>query len=265
MKNRLKKILVESGYYTHLRYSTLFYCYQSIFKSEAIKQEKQEIDFYRSFLPSTNLVFDIGGYDGHKAAAFLQIAEKVVCCEPDPTNYKVLKTRFRHKKNKVFLENVALGAEEGIGTMFLHHEASAFNTLNAKFKEVTESDNLQKWNEKIKFQKSVPVKTTTLDKLISKYGLPYFIKIDVEGYELEVMKGLSQPVPFISIECLLPDFKEELQQNIQLFLHLDAGAKFNIAVHEKLLFEKFIPHKDLLSYLAHFNQHHFELVVRMNA
>lgn len=265
MKQRIKRFLQEKHLYTYVKYSPVFHFYETIFKPQVRKQEKQEIDFYRSFLPSTNLVFDIGGYDGHKTAAFLHIAEKVVCCEPDPTNYKVLKTRFRHKKNKVFLENVALGAEEGIGTMFLHHEASAFNTLNAKFKEVTESDNLQKWNEKIKFQKSVPVKTTTLDKLISKFGLPYFIKIDVEGYELEVLKGLSKPVPFISIECLMPDFKEELQQNIQLFLHLDAGAQFNIAVHEELLFEKFISHTYLLDYLAHFNQHHFELVVRMNA
>lgn len=265
MKNRLKKILVESGYYTHLRHSTLFHCYQSIFKPQARKHEQQEIDFYKSFLPSTNLLFDIGGYDGHKTAAFLHIAEKVVCCEPDPTNFKVLKIRFRQKQKRVFLENVALGAAEGVGTMFLHHEASAFNTLNPKFKDVTENDNLQKWSEKIKFQKSVPVTTTTLDKLICKYGLPYFIKIDVEGYELEVLKGLSQPVPYISIECLLPDFTEELQQNIQLFLHLDGRAQFNIAVHEKLLFEKFITHADLLNFLAQFNQHHFELVVRMNA
>lgn len=265
MKNRLKNILERSGYYTHLRYSTLFHFYQSIFKPGVRKQEQQEIAFYKSFLPSTNLVFDIGGYDGHKTVAFLHIADKVVCCEPDPTNFNVLKTRFRNKRARVFLENVALSADEGVGNMFLHHEASAFNTLNPKFKNVTESDNLQKWNEQIKFQKVIPVATTTLDSLIRKYGHPYFIKIDVEGYELEVIKGLSQPVPFISIECLLPDFRDELKENIELILNLDAQATFNIAVHEKLLFEKFLKHRALHDYLERFKQHHFELIIRMNA
>ncbi|HEV7330760.1 MAG TPA: FkbM family methyltransferase [Flavisolibacter sp.] len=265
MKQRIKRFLQEKHLYTRIKYSPVFHLYKTIFKPGERKRERREISFYHSFLPATNLIFDIGGYDGHKTAAFLHIADKVVCCEPDVTNFDVLKTRFRHQRNRVFLENVALGAEQGTGTMFLHHDASAFNTLNPKFKEITESDNLQKWNEKIRFQKTVPVTTTTLDNLISKYGHPYFIKIDVEGYELEVLKGLSKPVPFLSIECLLPDFSDELQQNIQLFLHLDAKAQFNMAVDEKLLFEKFISHTDLLNYVAYFNQHHFELIVRMNA
>jgi hypothetical protein len=53
-----------------------------------------------------------------------------------------------------------------------------------------------RWNERI------PVTVTTLDALIAHYGLPAFCKIDVEGYELEVLKGLSQPIPALSFEYL---------------------------------------------------------------
>ena len=46
---------------------------------------------------------------------------------------------------------------------------------------------------------------TTLDNLIAIYGKPTFIKIDVEGFEHEVLKGLSQNVKFISFEYTVPE------------------------------------------------------------
>ena len=44
------------------------------------------------------------------------------------------------------------------------------------------------------------VDVVTLDDLISRYGLPTFVKIDVEGYELEALRGLSVPVDVLSLE-----------------------------------------------------------------
>ena len=44
----------------------------------------------------------------------------------------------------------------------------------------------------------VPV--TTLDALIDRYGLPAFCKIDVEGFEEAVVRGLSRPIPSVSFE-----------------------------------------------------------------
>jgi FkbM family methyltransferase len=49
---------------------------------------------------------------------------------------------------------------------------------------------------------TVEVEVTTLDLLIKKHGLPYFCKIDVEGFETKVLKGLSQPIPILSFEFL---------------------------------------------------------------
>ena len=51
------------------------------------------------------------------------------------------------------------------------------------------------------------VTVTTLDALILRHGLPRFIKIDVEGFEREVLGGLSCQVPFLSFE-FTPEFGE---------------------------------------------------------
>ena len=47
---------------------------------------------------------------------------------------------------------------------------------------------------------SIRVPVTTLDQLILRYGRPYYCKVDVEGYEVEVFRGLTQPIPMISFE-----------------------------------------------------------------
>lgn len=44
------------------------------------------------------------------------------------------------------------------------------------------------------------VPMTTLDRLIAQFGTPAFIKIDVEGAELQVLKGLSDSVPVVCFE-----------------------------------------------------------------
>ncbi len=55
---------------------------------------------------------------------------------------------------------------------------------------------------RVRWDASESVEVTTLDALIRTHGTPRFIKIDVEGYEAEVLAGLSRPVGLIAIEAL---------------------------------------------------------------
>lgn len=263
MKKRIKSLLKKYNLYYVLRYSLLFRAYQYLFKQKDIQNEKKEIQFYKSFLSPCDLIFDIGAYDGHKTEAFLHIAKKVTACEPDPQSFATLKSRFRNKKKRVFLENKAVADTEDNRKFYIHHPGSAFNTLNAAWKEKLETDNLEKWNEKILFSDEIAVKATTLDLFIKKYGKPAFIKIDVEGYEKNVLDGLSQPVPFLSFEGLWPDGKTEIQECIDRIQIICRNALFNVAEHEKLLFPEFTNSKNLFDWLNKSSVTHLEIVVKM--
>jgi len=55
------------------------------------------------------------------------------------------------------------------------------------------------------WKQRVTVRVTTMDALIAEYGQPAFCKLDVEGFESEVLAGLSSAVPALSFECT-PEF-----------------------------------------------------------
>ena len=67
--------------------------------------------------------------------------------------------------------------------------------------------------------------------MIKKYGMPHFCKIDVEVFEYEVLRGLSQPIPYLSFEFAV----ESLEQTKQCIAHLKTlgYTKFNLAMAER--------------------------------
>jgi hypothetical protein len=56
-----------------------------------------------------------------------------------------------------------------------------------------------------------------LDKLIKQYGNPSHIKIDVEGYELTVLKGLTRKSGMISFEWVEEQYNEIIESIDYLF------------------------------------------------
>lgn len=251
----------KKGWYDRLRYSRAFRLYQKLFKPQELRAEEKEIRFYQSFLSPSRLLFDIGAYDGHKTAAFLHLAQKVVCCEPDSRNLEILRTRFRNRP--VEIEPVAVSDKIGFIHFHTHHPGSAFNTISERWKSILEKDELEKWNEKIRFSHASSVPSTTLDALIGKYGIPDFIKMDVEGAETLVLLGLSHPVPALSFESLLPDYRDALQTCVKRLLEIDAGYRFNVSVNESLVLPQFVEEKELMHFLDQSAITHLEIIARL--
>ncbi len=69
--------------------------------------------------------------------------------------------------------------------------------------------NNSRFSGSCRWGRPVKVESITIDDLIKRFGEPFHIKIDVEGYELEVLKGLTKKTCMISFE-----WAEEQKKNI---------------------------------------------------
>ena len=65
---------------------------------------------------------------------------------------------------------------------------------------------------------------------MATHGTPFFVKIDVEGYERTVLQGLRRPVPYLSFEVNLPEFRPEGLECVELLRRLAPGGTFSYTV-----------------------------------
>ncbi len=132
--------------------------------------------------------------------ALLGIGAKVVAIEPQPLLARTLQRLYGRGKHLTILP-LALGAAAGPSQMLISTSNPAVSTLSPEWAaEVGRSSGFAgtEWDDRAE------IEITTLDALIANYGLPVLCKIDVEGYELDVLRGLSQPLPALSFEYLPP-------------------------------------------------------------
>lgn len=228
IKNVLKKILPINTYLQLVDAKNKIFLSKSYAQFKA--EEKKQIDFYSSFIQPQDLVFDIGANYGGRTIIFLAIGAKVVAAEPNDNCIAYLQKRFG---NKITVIPKGIGKEEGVLNYFVS-DTEALSTFSSD------------WLEKIKdgrfkqhqWSKQQTKQITTLDNLIATYGKPDFIKIDVEGFEWEVLNGLHQPIN-LSFEYAVPERLNKIIDNIH-YLNKMGNAKFNYAVGETMQFA--LPH-----------------------
>ena len=179
-----------------------------------------------NLLEPGSLVFDVGANRGQKADSFLLRGHSVCCFEPLEDLAGLMKEKYENKK-KAQVFNIAVGG--GKPTFFHRCVADKLSTCSSDWMHKGRFAGKYSWGL------GVEVETQTLDSLIDFCGTPEYIKIDVEGYELEVIKGLTKKVRFISFEYT----KEFFDITIECINQLQkiGFTKFNFTVGE---FEQFI-------------------------
>jgi FkbM family methyltransferase len=150
----------------------------------------------RAFVPRGGLAFDIGAHLGDRTGSFQRLGASVVALEPQPRVFRALRLLQGRKPGVVVLPWAAGGA---VGETVLH-----LNTRNPTVATVAPgfiaaASGAAGWADQV-WDDRVSVPVTTLDALIARYGLPDFIKIDVEGHEAAVLGGLGQAVAALSFE-----------------------------------------------------------------
>ncbi|GLR71308.1 FkbM family methyltransferase [Agaribacter marinus] len=168
-----------------------------LYEWNPIKHRRKQ-KFYANFIGNGDLCFDVGSHLGDRADTWLRLNARVVAFEPQPNFADYLSQKFA-ANTQFNLERVGLGEAPGNATLAISTLFPTLSTLagNDWEKELTAASNLR-----IEFDKKITIETSTLDAMIQKYGTPHFCKIDVEGFELQVLKGLSVALPYISFEFL---------------------------------------------------------------
>ena len=205
-------------------------------------QRRERRAFYSQFVKAGDLCFDIGANFGNRTEAFRALGARVVAVEPQGVCLKRLRRQFGRDSDVVIVPE-AVAAQVGTAELAIPNETTETATLSERWR--TES----RWNF-MHYTRTETVPTTTLDALIEKHGEPAFAKIDVEGFEDQVLAGLSRAVPALSFEFSgeMPDLIERCVERLEGL----GGYRYDISLPKplKLLWGEWVGVGELRKRLA---------------
>ncbi len=185
---------------------------------------------YARFVKSGDLAFDIGSHVGDRIGSFRRCGARVVALEPQPDCARVVRALYGEDRD-IKLVEAACGPQAGHLTLHINSANPTVTTASPDF--VKAADGAGGWEGQV-WDRAITVPVTTFDALIAAHGMPAFAKIDVEGFEADVLAGLSQPIPALSFEFTT------IQRDVA-FRCLDRLAalgfrRFNVALGESQRF-----------------------------
>jgi FkbM family methyltransferase len=266
VKNSLLGFLKRAGLYERTKSSWIYDFYWRLVDRRIIDDRERELDFYRNLLQGFHkgdLVFDIGANQGYKSGIFLRLGAKVVAVEPDEASQETLSQKFlklRLKKKPLAIVRKAVSENSSKVNMWIDAPGGAKNTLSQKWAERLREDETR-FGEKLNFGQLKEVETISIEQLIAAHGSPYFIKIDVEGHEISALRGLQRPVPYLSFEVNLPEFRQEGLECIRLLGALAPDGVFNYTpdCRRGLALEKWISREEIAAVLDSCNHESIEI------
>lgn len=251
MQKRLERVLRQAGVYAPMKSSFIYEAYLRVIRRDVLRDRSRQIEFYRSILRTSDregAIFDIGANLGDKAEVFRRVPAKVICFEPDRTNIKFLQQRFR-KRSEVLVVGKALSDKIDRLTFNVFEDGNAMNTLSAKWVDVLTRIDRPRFGTGRKIVERYEVDTLTLDHVLDQYGPALYVKIDVEGHEINVLSGLTRAVPFLSFEINLPDFRAEALACVAHLASIAPMTLFNYDVENKLEMSEWVNAKAFSSWL----------------
>ncbi|RJR35541.1 MAG: FkbM family methyltransferase [Deltaproteobacteria bacterium] len=149
---------------------------------------------------NNNLIYDFGFHNGDDTDFYLAKGFQVVAVEADPNLVKKGIERFSQQlqDGQLILLNKAVSDNDGIQNFYIHPIKKDWSSC---FKEYAESDGSE--------AEVISVETICLATLYKLYGVPRYLKVDIEGCDLMVAQHVSQlpekPL-FISLETSKKDY-----------------------------------------------------------
>ena len=190
-------------------------------------KQKRMRRFYADYLSEGDLGFDIGALTGSRTRAWLSLGARVVAIEPQPLFYRFLKRKFGRRCTVL---RFAAGGTAKQAVMKLSSTNPSVSSFSKEW-----ADLMSSIDPSIRWDGETVVEMVTIDRLIASYGMPSFCKIDVEGFEKEVLRGLSIAVPALSFE-FFPAAPKKTAECIELLEEL-GDYRFNLSLVETFTYQ----------------------------
>ena len=136
------------------------------------------------------MIIDVGANNGDDSAYYLSLGYEVVSVEADPVLADGIRRRFQ--TSRVCVENVCVGPENSQGvTFWVNQSNSTWSSLDPELAA-------REGNSVVPVQ----VPSVTMGTLLERHGVPYYLKIDIEGMDQECLRSLdySNLPGYISLE-----------------------------------------------------------------
>jgi FkbM family methyltransferase len=147
---------------------------------------------------NSQLIYDVGAHLGEDTDFYLRKGFKVVAIEANPVLAEKLRERFQSDLSggSLSLVNAAIAETTGEVDFYVNESQSIWGTIRSEW---AERNSLAAGTP----SKPVKVKAITFPEVLRKHGIPYYLKIDIEGADVLCLEALvkEQDRPkFISIE-----------------------------------------------------------------
>lgn len=162
------------------------------------------------------VIIDVGANLGISSMGFRQMGfqNKIYIFEPNPIIFKKYLIHIKKNYKNIILKNLALGNKNQKKFFFIPYYKNKaihyFGSFNKKYIDNSIKITFPKVQSEIKFKKK-KIKIKKFDNLNLKIK-PHFIKIDVEGFDFYVLKGLSETIKKYKPIFLIEYNKENFSQ-----------------------------------------------------
>lgn len=156
---------------------------------------------------NAELVYDVGAHCGSDTAHYLSLGYRVLAIEADPTIAAGLRERFAHSiaTDRLVVLNCGIAEIDGELPFYLCPKNSEWNSFRKGWAELRGATS-----------RAVQIPTRRLETVLEEYGIPIFMKVDIEGMDGLCIRALDsgRRPRFVSFEAAADD--------LDLIVHLRA-------------------------------------------
>jgi FkbM family methyltransferase len=200
---------------------------------------------YGQFVAAGDLVFDVGAHAGNRTRAFASLGCRVLALEPQPDFARLLRVLFS-RSPRVQVLQLAASEQDGRITLAVSERTPTVTTLDDPWRRIRSRE---PGFAGVEWNRQIEIESARLDTLIERFGVPAFVKMDVEGSELRVLNGLSRPLAALSFEYL-PTALPEARACVARIAEL-GEYRYNVSVGEsyRLISEQWLSAAEALTAL----------------